>query len=72
MNRRRFLRSVALGASAVVAAPLLPFVPPPPANLGISIRFIRQFEIQPDTVPRLDILYGMSVLNPEFACRVSA
>lgn len=73
MNRRGFLRSVALGASAVAAAPLLNLIPPPaPPLVGISMRFIREFEIQSEPISRLDILYGMSVMRPDLGCRVFA
>jgi hypothetical protein len=42
-------------------------------QLGLSIRIIRQYDINTDLWPcRLDILYGWAVLRPELACRVSS
>jgi hypothetical protein len=42
-------------------------------QLGLSIRLVRQYDIQSDQWPcRLDILYGWSVLRPELAVRVSS
>lgn len=38
---------------------------------GISIRIIRQYDINNDRLPcRLDVLYGYKVIRPEMACRV--
>ncbi len=40
-------------------------------QLGISIRMVRQYDINSDTMPcRLDILYGWEAIRPELACRV--
>lgn len=40
---------------------------------GISIRFVRQYEVDSKEFPaRFDILYGVQVLRPELACRISA
>ena len=38
---------------------------------GLSIRIVRQYDINSDTIPcRLDLLYGWAALRPEWACRV--
>ena len=40
---------------------------------GISMRCIRQYDINNDTLPcRFDILYGYEVIRPEFACRIAS
>jgi hypothetical protein len=40
---------------------------------GISIRLIRQYDINTDYLPcRLDVLWGSAVLRPQLACRVVA
>jgi len=42
-------------------------------DLGLSIRVVRQYTINNDSVPcRLDVLYGWAMLYPELACRVAA
>lgn len=42
-------------------------------QLGLSIRMIRQYDINTDNLPcRLDILYGWAVLRQELACRIAA
>jgi hypothetical protein len=39
---------------------------------GLSIRIVRQYDINSDTIPcRLDILYGLAPMRPEWACRIS-
>lgn len=54
------------------------FTPPPGGwknpDVGISIRMIRQFQIEKNKFEsmRLDVLYGYAVLRPELACRISA
>ena len=41
-------------------------------KLGISIRMIRDYDINTDNVPcRLDVLYGWVAQRPELACRVA-
>lgn len=64
IGRRAFIKRLALGAAVVVAAPVLAelVAAAPPArlvdrNLGISIRFIQQWEIS-GPITRLDLLYG--------------
>ena len=40
-------------------------------QLGISIRMIRDYDINTDQFPcRLDVLYGWTALRPELACRI--
>jgi hypothetical protein len=40
---------------------------------GISIRLIRQYDINNDFLPtRLDVLWGIQVLRPQLACRLAA
>lgn len=42
-------------------------------DLGLSIRMIRQYDINTDKFPcRLDILYGYKSLYPELACRIAS
>jgi hypothetical protein len=42
-------------------------------ELGLSIRVIRQYTINNDSIPtRLDVLYGWAPLYPELACRVAS
>jgi len=39
---------------------------------GVSIRCIRQYDINTDTIPcRLDVLYGHKAIRPALACRVT-
>lgn len=38
---------------------------------GISMRCVRQFDINTDTTPlRIDVLYGFKTIRPELACRI--
>lgn len=38
---------------------------------GISMRFVREYNIQTDQyVQRYDVLYGVATLRPDLACRV--
>ena len=38
---------------------------------GISIRIVRQYDINNDRLPcRLDVLYGYKVIRPPMACRL--
>ena len=38
---------------------------------GISMRIIRQYDINNDTIPaRIDVMYGYKTIRPELACRV--
>ncbi|MEO5329952.1 MAG: hypothetical protein H7829_17110 [Magnetococcus sp. THC-1_WYH] len=38
---------------------------------GISIRIVRQYDINNDNMPcRLDVLYGYKTIRPELACRI--
>jgi len=38
---------------------------------GISMRFVRQYDINNDRMPcRIDVLYGYSVIRPQMACRM--
>lgn len=40
---------------------------------GISMRVVRQYDINNDTLPcRFDLLYGYEVIRPEFACRIAS
>jgi hypothetical protein len=40
---------------------------------GISCRIVRQYDINNDFLPcRVDILYGVSAIRPQLACRVTA
>jgi hypothetical protein len=42
-------------------------------ELGLSIRVVRQYTINNDSVPcRMDVLYGWAMLYPELGCRVAA
>jgi len=42
-------------------------------DLGLSIRVVRQYTINNDSIPcRLDVLYGWAMLYPELGCRVAA
>lgn len=39
---------------------------------GISMRLVRQYNINNDTIPcRIDVLYGYKTIRPELACRVT-
>lgn len=41
------------------------------AGEGLSMRFVRQYDISTDRMPmRLDVLYGVGIMRPEFACRI--
>jgi hypothetical protein len=38
---------------------------------GISLRIVRQYDINNDRLPcRIDVLYGSEVIRPEFGCRI--
>lgn len=40
---------------------------------GISVRLVRQYDINNDTFPcRVDVLYGYKELRPEWACRITS
>lgn len=40
---------------------------------GISVRLVRQYDINNDTFPcRVDVLYGYQALRPEHACRITS
>ncbi len=40
-------------------------------KLGISVRFIKDYDINSDSSPaRLDLLYGWAAVRPELACRI--
>lgn len=78
MNRRGFLARLIAApvvALAVLRAPIKPveWLPAPPVvaePLGISIRFIQSFDMQAaQRVNRLDVVYGVGDLTPEFAVR---
>jgi hypothetical protein len=88
VNRRAFLRRLAVGAAAIAIEQAIPdvartyFLPPPAGwrrtsgdllvrdsrELGISIRFVREFTIENPT--RVDVPYGWATLRPELACRI--
>lgn len=39
---------------------------------GISIRLVRQYDINSDNLPcRIDVLYGYKTIRPELACRIT-
>ena len=39
---------------------------------GISMRVVRQYDINTDTIPcRLDVLYGYKAIRPQLACRIT-
>ncbi len=41
------------------------------AHNGISMRVVRQYDINNDRMPcRIDVLYGYSVIRPQMACRI--
>ena len=64
MNRRGFIGAIA----AALASPLAAKIPVPlPA---VSLRTLRRFEAG-SVVTRLDVLYGVGALAPEYACRIS-
>ncbi|MCE5247905.1 hypothetical protein LLG88_13410 [bacterium] len=65
MNRRGFLASLV----GLAAAALVPWKPSP-APMGLSMRFVRQWDVARVSVVRFDVLFGYSVLQPELACRV--
>ncbi len=73
MNRRRFLRSLGLGAAALASAPLLATLPAAPvmplATPDISIRFVRLFDASTMQVSRMDVLYGVGYLRSDFVGR---
>lgn len=85
ISRRGFLARLAAApivALAVLRAPVRdlgafdfePFVAPAVTgeSLGISIRFIRQFDVQAaQNVSKFDVLYGVGNLAPQFARVVS-
>ena len=42
------------------------------ASDGLSIRLVRQYDINSDQLPcRLDVLYGWGTIYPELACRIT-
>jgi hypothetical protein len=81
VNRRGFLKRLGAAAAGIaLSGHLSGLLPPPPALRvpkqfthvaeGISVRFIRQWDAASGHVARLDILYGVNVIRPEFAVRV--
>lgn len=86
MDRRQFLRRLFVGTASVAAAMALPAPAAPNPDLGFrpdafglvakdldrpSIRFVRQYDVQPDRyVTKMDVYYGFAVVRPEFACRI--
>ncbi len=68
MRRRDFLK--ALIAVPVATAVALKATPPP-TRTGISMRFVRHYDIQTDRMPaRFDVLYGYGTLQPDLAVRI--
>lgn len=87
MDRRAFLRRLGFGTVAAAAAATgvldlerllwVPgekqiFIPPLKLrDLGISIRFIREFDpASARLVNRMDFLFGYPTIRPDLACRV--
>jgi hypothetical protein len=76
VNRRRFLALLGTGAAGLALAPMLPIAGPTPAQAaaigagpGIAIRYIQAWELEQIST-RLDVLYGMSVVRRDLACRI--
>lgn len=71
MTRRELLTSLLRGAVAVAAAPLLRALPVQASDLGVSLRYVKQFTCEATNVRRIDCLYGFAALRPELAVRIS-
>jgi hypothetical protein len=77
MNRRSFLRRTAAAVVALTLARHLPgiastvILPPPreDSNLGISMRYIKEFDIA-GPVHRFDVVFGMGCIAPNTVVRV--
>jgi hypothetical protein len=48
------------------------FLPPARSDLGISIRFLRQYQVTDVVSSRLDVLYGVGIVRPEMAVRIAS
>lgn len=72
----RIMRDAAKQLAEQVDRDILSLYAAPHAKLvnrdpGLSIRMMRHYDINSDRFPaRLDVLYGMAVLKPDFAVRV--
>jgi P22 coat protein - gene protein 5 len=83
ISRRGFLARLVAApviALTVLRAParqgwiddLISFKPVSQESLGISIRYIQQFDVTADhNVTRFDVLYGVANLSPELAVRIT-
>lgn len=82
MERRQFLAYMAKAVSAVAATWATldlgePWVPegltPPGVDrpVGIAMRYVQQYDVAIDRFPcKLDVIYGMGVIRPEWAGRL--
>jgi len=80
MTRRTFLRTLLAAPAAAVAvlaiAPTMATAPleviTPIVEPGISMRLVKQYEMQVDQmVTRYDVLYGYANVRPEQMCRIT-
>lgn len=76
MNRRSFLQRIGAAAVALTLARHLPGIAPAPLRFApeavpISVRHITRWdEATASEIHRIDIVWGVSTLRPEFAVRV--
>lgn len=63
IGRRAFLKRLAVGAGAVVAAPVLAHVAVPKRR-GVSQRLVSEYFVSSGMPTRMDVLYGFSNLRP--------
>ncbi len=70
MNRRAFLSSI-LGAIAASTLPKPKAKPKLAAPERVSIRMIRKYDRESGTFTnRMDVLYGIGTISPQYACVV--
>lgn len=77
IGRRGFLKAIGVGVLGLSMALRNPeqqfsFKPPRNEETGISIRFIKNWEVvESCEIRRLDVLYGYAELTPQFVARMT-
>jgi hypothetical protein len=69
LTRREFFKRTAAAGAAVALAPLMPLCPAP-KPLAVSMRFVRSFDVTTRLPARMDVLYGVAAIRPNYDVRV--